>query len=635
MGLNLLDGGRFRSVAGTMSRVNVRSLAEDRDGSIWAGSWNQVYRLRDGEIRVISINHPGLPRQVTTSLLPASDGTLYIGTRMGLLRLKGGVLSRITSKDGLASDFIRAMIESRDGSVWLATSQGGVNRLKDGGITSLTTADGLASKDIYSLYEDREGNIWIGTMEDGFCRWKNGTIRCFGFSDGLFDDGAYQIQEDAYNNLWIGGGGGIYRVSKKDLDERSEGRIRKVNYVAYGEADGMPSLECRGGHQPTSGRTHDGRLWFTTIRGLVVIDPAKLRRNEIPPLVAIEGVKVNDDFHASSAIPELPLGEGKAEFQYTALSFVDASRIQFKYRLIGFDRDWVEAGSRRIASYTNLPPGRFVFQVMASNNDGVWNHNAASLQIGLKPPFHRTPWFLVLCAALVAALGFGAHWYKLSLMESRFAAVLAERTRIAREMHDTVMQGMTGISAQLEAASSVLAESPSAARGQLDRLRNQAQGIVEETRRSVWNLRPKSLDDGNLVTAIRSAARELTQGLPVQVLVELRGLHRPLPEFVEKNLLRIAQEAVANAVQHGKPSCIRIGLRFDADQVSLIVEDDGKGFDPSVWAQSRSGHYGLLGVRERAEQLSAEYVLQSAPGGGTKVEVAIPHRVLTTCQQRW
>ncbi|MGH9631261.1 MAG: sensor histidine kinase, partial [Bryobacteraceae bacterium] len=624
VGLNVLEDGRFRALPGAISRANVRSLAEDRDGNIWVGGENRLFRTKNGKYEELPLQQPGSPPHVTTSLWAARDGTLWIGSRMGLLRLKNGALTRITSSDGLSSDFVRAVIEASDGAIWIATTHGGLNRLKDGKITAFTVENGLSSNDIYSLYEDTEGVLWIGTMDDGFCRWKNSSLACFDSSDGLFNDGAYQILEDRQDNLWIGGSGGIYRVAKRDVEARAAGKATTIGYIAYGRADGMKSVECRGGHQPTSGKTQDGRLWFATIRGLVVIEPARLNPNPVPPPVVIEEIKVNGQHYDSSVTPEVPLGDGGLEVRYTGLSFVDSTKVRFKYRLTGFDRDWVDAGNRRTATYTNLPPGRFEFQVIACNNDGVWNKAGSVFAITLRPPYYRSHWFFALLAASALGLGFGVHRYKVARMESRFSAVLAERTRIAREIHDTIMQGVTGISAQLEAISGTLADSPGSAKTQLDRVRTQARGIVEEARRSISNLRPKTLENGNLITALRASARELTESSVVKLQIDLRGMHRPLPGGIEKNLLRIAQEAIANAVLHGKASHITIGVGFGPERISLSVEDDGEGFEYSESDVPKPDHYGLVGMRERAEQMAGCFALHSAPGRGTRVEVSVP-----------
>lgn len=622
-GLNIFEGGRFRVVKGMLSRHNVRSLAEGRDGSIWIGGWDELLRLKDGKLKSFPLNLPGMPAQVTTSLLSARDGSLWAGTRMGLIHLQNGQMTRITTKHGLSSDFIRTILEGRDRSIWVGTSQGGLNRIKDGKISVYTVQNGLASNDVYSLYEDADGVLWIGTMDHGICRWNRGALACFSAADGLFEDGAYQILEDRRGHLWIGGAGGIYRVAKSQLEERARGVRPRISYVSFGASDGMPSVECRGGHQPACGKTADGRLWFTTIRGLVAVDPERLRSYSISPPVVIEEVTVNETVLEGSG-EETPLGDGKVEFKYTGLSLIAPSKVDFKHRLSDFDRDWVAAGSRRVATYTNLPPGRYVFQVMASNSDGVWNTKGASFEVTLRPPYYRSNWFLTLCALTLAGLIYGAHRSWAKSMELRFEAVLAERTRIAREMHDTILQGMAGISSQLEAVSGMLLESPATARAHLERVRVQARSVVEEARRSIWNLRPQTLEGGSLVNALQKSARELLEGSSVQFHLELAGQPWPLSLHVEKNLLRIAQEAIANAVQHGRPQRIVICLVFDSQNLRLSVRDDGVGFDPSSPTLLRLEHCGLLGMRERSDQVSGRLSLTSGPGEGTTIQVTVP-----------
>jgi signal transduction histidine kinase len=321
------------------------------------------------------------------------------------------------------------------------------------------------------------------------------------------------------------------------------------------------------------------------------------------------------------------VGQGRFEVRYTGLSFVDPAAVQFKYRLRGFDREWVEAGGRRTATYTNLPPGRFEFQVVAANNDGVWNETGARLAVAVQAPYYRSHWFWILCAVSAIAIGFAVHQLKVVRMKSRFTAVLDERSRIAREIHDTIMQGVTAMSAQLEAISGTLEHSPPKARAQLERARLHARNIVDESRRSIAGLRPKPLENGNLVTALRASAREMMETSSVNLQIDVSGMHRPLPSEMESNLLRIAQEAIANSLLHGKPARIMVQVRFESQRVCLTVEDDGGGFECSASAFHKPDHYGLVGMRERAEQMAGCFTLQSAPGSGTKVEVSIPVHV--------
>jgi hypothetical protein len=313
--------------------------------------------------------------------------------------------------------------------MWIGTAKG-LNKFEKGVFSTITTKDGLASDSIDSMYEDGEGVLWIGT-EDGLSRLKNGKFTSYTTHEGLFDDLAFQILEDNQGNLWLSCNKGIYRVAKKELNDFAEGLIRSVNSVAYGVADGMKSKECDGGVQPAGWKSHDGRLWFPTILGIVTVDPESLRTNPYAPPVHVEKFIAG---HVSVDRPveiRLPPGDGSLEFHFTAPTFVAPDKVQFRYKLEGFDKGWVDAEARRIAYYTNIPPGTYQFQVTASNEDGVWNTQSASVGVYLAPHFYQTTWFYTLCIFAIAAAVAGVYRVRvngLRMREKALALRVNERT---------------------------------------------------------------------------------------------------------------------------------------------------------------------------------------------------------------
>ena len=301
-----------------------------------------------------------------------------------------------------------------------------------------------------------------------------------------------------------------------------------------------------------------------------------------------------------------------------------ADKVRFRYKLEGFDNDWVEGGTRRIAYYTNLRPGSYTFRVIASNNDGVWNQTGAASVVYLRPYFYQTYWFYALGILALAVLVWRLYRFRVRGMKAQFAAVLAERTRIAREIHDNLAQEMAGISVQLEVVARTMPPGAERAKAQLDRVRMLVRHGIAEARRYVWELRSPALEHNDLPTALNETARRLTAETAIEAQVQVSGTFRPLTQLVEDNLLRIGQEAINNAVKHAQAQRIVVNLVFDARRVQLMVRDDGCGFDSQVTGNGASDHFGLIGMRERVEQIGGNLSIQSQKGSGTEVAVDVP-----------
>jgi signal transduction histidine kinase len=499
-----------------------------------------------------------------------------------------------------------------------------LTRFNNEEFSTLTSKDGLSADVVISLFEDQEGTLWIGTNGGGLNRLKDGQLTAYTTRNGLLDDVVYRIMEDDRNNLWLSCRKGVFHASKKELDDLANGTINTIAPVAYGTADGMMTRECSGGGDPAGWRGSDGTLWFPTIKGVAVIDPQKIKTNAQPPPVTIEEIRVDEQSIVPRGKMELPPGNSRLEFYYTAPSFVAPDKVRFKYNLEGFDSNWVEGGSRRIAYYTNLRPGSYTFRVIACNNDGVWNETGAAFGFYLKPYFYQTYWFYALGLLVLALLAWQLYRLRVRGMRAQFAAVLAERTRIAREIHDNLAQEMAGISVQLEVVARTMPPGAEKAKAQLDRVRMLVRHGIAEARRYVWDLRSPALEHNDLPTALSETARRLTAETQVEAQVQVSGTFRPLTQLVEDNLLRIGQEAINNAVRHAQAQQILVGLVFDARQVQLRVRDDGCGFDSQVADNGASRHFGLVGMRERAEQIGGTLSVQSRNGSGTEIVVEVP-----------
>jgi ligand-binding sensor domain-containing protein/signal transduction histidine kinase len=621
-GLNLLKNGKLTAYTtrDNLSSNVVRSLAGDNAGNLWIGTPDGLNRLNQGKFSVYT-SADGLANNDVRSIYLDRRGNLWIGTRGGLTRMTNGVFKTFTEVDGLPNDLVTTLYEDSKGNLWIGTF-GGLGKLTNEEFTSFTIRDGLSSDAVISLHEDSDGTLWIGTNGGGLNRMKDGKFTAYTTSNGLLDDVVYRILEDGQNNLWLSCRKGIFHISKKELDEFAKGVIASIAPVAYGTADGMMTRECSGGGDPAGWRGSDGKLWFPTIKGVAMIDPERLKTNSHAPPVVIEQVRIDDKWLAPGDRLELPAGTTRFDLYYTAPSFVAPEKVRFKYKLEGFDKDWIDSGSRRIAYYTNLRPGAYTFRVIASNNDGVWNQTGAAFSLYLKPYFYQTYWFYAVCLLALFMLGWLLFRLRVRGMQAQFNAVLGERTRIAREIHDNLAQEMAGLSIQLEVVARTMPPGADAAMSSLDRARRQVRHGIAEARRYVWELRSPALDNNDLPTALAETARRLTHDTAIQAQVEVNGTFRPLAQSVEGNLLRIGQEAINNAVKHAQAQRILVNLVFDARRVQLIVRDDGHGFNNQV--NGRDGHFGLIGMKERAEQIGGTLSIQSSEGAGTEVVADIP-----------
>ena len=627
-GLDLLRDGRvttYTTKDGLVSDV-VLALYGDAEGSLWVGTPDGLCRFRNGKFDTYT-SADGLPNDFVRSIYSDSKGDLWVGTRGGLARMREGSFETFTTREGLPNNFVGTIYEDARGRLWVGTL-GGLAVYESGRFKSYTTKDGLSDNVVISLYGDARGRLWVGTNGGGLNLLEGERFRVFTTRDGLPNDTVYRILGDDEGRLWMSCNKGVFSLAVSELEEFADGRVHTLSPIVYGTADGMQTRECSGGGHPSAWRDQQGRMWFSTIKGVAMIDPRGLTRNEQPPPVVIEQALFDGEqkiSEASGARAVLPPGTSRFDFHYAGLSFVAPEKVRYRYKLEGFDKDWVEGGDRRAAYYTNLSAGDYRFLVIACNNDGVWSQTPAAFAFTLRPHFYRTYWFYTLCVAGLALVAWQLYALRLRQMRARFAAVLQERNRIARELHDNLAQEILGVSVQLEIVTRLLNSSPDAARSHLDRARSLVRSSMSEARRYVWDLRSQSLDDRDLPAALAEMTRRLTAESGLHTQFEVGGTLRPLPKQVENNLLRIGQEAVNNAVRHASAQNISVRLVFDATSVRLSVKDDGRGFDAEAsGSNGAGGHFGILGMRERAREMGGEVSVESRPGEGCEVEVDVP-----------
>lgn len=614
------------------------SLYEDRSGHVWANGWQ---RIVDGR----------LTRGLTAEVLPPEmgncwamyedqEGAFWFGIERGVVRYKDGLRTHFTTKDGLAGDDTKVIIGDGAGGLWLG-SYGGLTHFIDGRFTAWTEADGLPGNNVRALKNDGDGALWIGTYDSGLSRFKDGRFTRYTTKDGLFDNGVFQILEDDFGWVWMSCNRGIYRVRKQELNEFAEGKISTVTSVAFGKSDGMDNVECNGGRWPAGIKARDGKLWFPTMSGVVIIDPATITTNTQPPPVVLEDLKIDNRSIAletweaairdpRSAIQIMP-GQENFEIEYTALSFINSANLRFKYKLEGLDHDWVEAGTRRTAYFSYVPPGDYTFTVIAANSDGVWNTEGRSVRITVLPPFYRTWWFLTMVMLAVGGAVFAAFKSRVSQLEQRQAAQQAfarqllesqegERKRIAAELHDSLGQNLLVI--KNRALLQALTLPDEQARKQFTEFSNAVSQTLEEVRTISYDLRPSHLDQLGLRTAIVVMIEKVSASSTIQfthAVDELDGLLLPGDEIM---LYRIVQECLNNILKHSGATKVVLNVAVHAGELALTIRDNGRGFLPDEETHRRGG-LGLQGIAERVRILGGTHAIESAPGQGTTVTLRI------------
>ncbi|MGA3201566.1 MAG: two-component regulator propeller domain-containing protein [Bryobacteraceae bacterium] len=632
-GLARFEGKRFRVMTSKqgLSSNTIDTLAEDRDGSLWVGTTAGVDRLSTdhGKVEAHYSTAQGLPSANIRALFVTRTGTLWAGTDKGPAALSRGAFSVPRNIPEELRGPISAINEDGDGRVFLATEQDGLFVYENGAAHELLQ-NGASIRDVDALYGDPEGLMWIGTAGAGLRLLDHGKMTTFYVRDGMFDNEIYGIIRDDQDRLWMACSKGLFSVSRSDLLSFAAGKLKKLTSFPYSPTDALRTIESRSGVQPGSMRMQDGRLWFSTIRGLFVIDPKHLTLDIPAPPVVIEETTVNGERVAPQAIAAIPPGLKNLEFTYSGLTFLQPSRVQFRYILDGFDKNWTAAGTRREAFYTNLPPRSYRFRVTACNADNVCNEAGASVSFSLAPHFYQRAWFLPLCVALLCLAGWMIYQLRIHRLREQFNLILTERSRIARELHDTLIQGLSGITMEMQALAGRLRAPEEKAT--LEDIVRDAGTCLRETRRSVAGLRSSAQGpDSGLAPAIAQAAKHITEAKNVRLKLKLDPSPSELSPEVQYNLLRIASEAVNNAVKHSGARVIEIELSRTAGALQFSVKDDGSGFSREN-GSVRPGHYGLIGMKERAAQIGAELDLESEPGRGTTVSVLLPISVLTPKQ---
>ncbi len=636
-GVSRFSNGKFTnyvfsdSLAGKLAT----SFLEDRQGALWVASQAGVGIFRDGKLdRPVQPTFP--PGTVVQAMFQDRQGTIWFGTSTGLVSLKDGATKKITTKDGLATDDVRTLAEGPSGELWIG-GYGGLTRVQNGQFTRWTESNGLPSNNVRALYIDGDGVVWIGTYDGGLGRLQDGKIVRYTIHEGMFNDGVFQILEDAHGNFWMGCNRGIYRVSKRELNQFAEGKLSSITSVPYGKIDGMLNVECNGGFCPAGIRAKDGKLWFPTQDGVAVVDPEAVSINPQPPPIVLEGFTIDEVSVPIDQPIKVRPGKHNLEVHYTALSFIKSEQIHFKYRLEGLDSEWTDAGARRTAYYSHVAPGTYIFRVIAGNSDGVWNQEGKSLSFTVEAPFYQTWWFQTLLLFAVAAIIFAAWRVRILQLERAHAAeqvfsrqLIAsqenERKRIAAELHDSLGQRLVVIKnlalfAMKPKNGAATAENETQA---FQEISEEAGFAISETREISYNLRPFQLDRLGLTKAIEAMARKVSTGSGVQIGTKLDNIDDAFPEDLRINFYRIVQESLNNIMKHSKATEAEVTVKRNTENIVLTISDNGRGMAPPAKSSSPNyGGFGLTGMAERASLLGGEFRVRSETDRGTMLTVEI------------
>jgi signal transduction histidine kinase len=613
------------------------SMFVDKAGQVFAGIFFKFAgpRLFRFETNQFVPMEPGIAANIS-AIHQDRTGRLWVGTDAGLMLLSGQETKTFSIAQGLPATDVRAIADDPEGNIWIGTS-GGLACLRDGKITAFHKSDGLPSEDVSALLADSDGVLWVGTRGSGLARFAKNHWTYYTTHEGLGGDSIGYLIEDNKTNLWLGSNSGLMRVSRKSLNDFANGAAQSIKCRVYVEEDGLPTRECTEGSQPAACETADGRLWFPTTRGLVYVNPSALKQNPLEPPVVIESVLVDsvrqgtNVFGGSPSEIVVPPGKHNLEIHYASLNLGGADRARFRYQLNEQQNaEWTDdASGTRAAVYAKLPPGTYQFQVIACNEDGVWNSHPASLTVIVQPSLWQKGWFRALLAVGVLGWIAGLVYYFSTQKLQRQVALLRqqealelERSRIARDLHDQLGANLTQVA--------LLAEMAESDKNLPEEVEDHAKQITQTARETtkaldeiVWAVNPSNDTLEGLVNYSGKYAQEYfaLAGLRYRVDIPSQLPDVTLPPEVRHNVFLAFKESVNNVVKHAQATEVNVRLRLDATHFSLEIEDNGKG---PAGAEQKTGRNGLRNMRKRMEDVGGSFTLGPAPDKGTLVRLTAP-----------
>jgi signal transduction histidine kinase/ligand-binding sensor domain-containing protein len=607
------------------------SIRRDHNGTIWSAGAGDFHLWRSSGKEFLPVHYPDENLDSVIFVATDRNNSLWITTNSGkTYKLSDRKWSDESKNLGKKPGVRGAMVDDKAGNVWFAFSNK-VVQWDGSSYKTFSFPDGTPGVSENTMYV-RGDHVWLAGAR-GVQLFTSGRFYMMRWKDRDLPGRLSGIVESETGDLWMNGFSGITHLSSSELKAWLNNTSSAVSGERFNELDGLPGLSEEVLPEPSVVEAPNGRLWFATTKGIAWLDPAtlELNRNQQPPTVIISAVIVNGKTYADSNNVTLPAGNETLEIDYTALSLDNPERAFFRYRLDGVDDDWQNVGARREAYYTKLRPGQYRFHVIASNNDGIWNQSGASLDFAIAPAYYQTTWFRTTCVAAFLLFLWGLHRLRLRQQAHEFnmglEARVSERTRIARDLHDTLLQSFHGLLLRFQTVSNQLP--PGEAKQKLDSTIDQAAEAITEGRDAVQGLRSSTAVTNDLAVAINALGQELaaaeTTDDPVVFRVTVEGAPQSLHPILRDEVYRIAGEAMRNAFKHAQARHMEVEIHYDERQLRLRVRDDGKGIDPKVIdGNGRAGHFGLHGIRERAELMGGKVAVWSKMDSGTEIELSIP-----------
>jgi signal transduction histidine kinase/ligand-binding sensor domain-containing protein len=598
----------------------------DRQGGIWIGTPLGLWRSARGGFQRVRL--PGVTNYGVQAITRDASGDVWISmVRSGVYRMTGEGWVPFGDRAGLPREPAVVLTTDESGRTWFGYTANRIALLERDAVRLYTAKDGLNVGNVLAIYV-RGPHVWVGG-ELGLALLTGGRFRPVTGKNGVGFRGTSGIVDRPAGELWLHGAIGITRIPAVEVGRVMQDSTYQVEYERLDFRDGLDGAAQQIRPQPTLIAGTDGRLWFATNLTVAWLNPSAVPRNPVPPPVVVRRLTAGNRSYPIVPDLVLPTHTTTLRIDYTAPSLSIPERVRFRYQLTGSDEGWQDVGGRREAIYTNLGPGSYRFRVIAANEDGVWNETGDALDFTIPPSFTQGRWFL---AVWVAALG-GLVWlvYLARMrqvaggLRARYQAALTERARIAQELHDTLLQGFTGITLQLRAIQRLLAQRPHEAVEALNSVLDSADTALRDARHMIWDMRAVELEDRDLASALEGTARSAMAGSSAVLVFDIHGDRRRLPLDVETTALRVGREAVVNAVKHAAPRTVEVGLDYGSRTLTLRVSDDGQGIAPGAMdAASVWGHWGIAGMRDRARRAGGTLDISSEPGRGTAVSLSLP-----------
>jgi signal transduction histidine kinase/ligand-binding sensor domain-containing protein len=604
--------------------VTIRMIFRDRAGSLWLGTdGSGVYHQTP-----TGLEHFLAPARLVNNFIRAflesDSGDIWVATDEGVSRIHGKLIDNLRMADGLAYFSTRSLLQAHDGTIWIGTERG-ISCWKNGHFLSNAVTNALAREKVWSMLQTSDGALWFGTRDHGLYRYTSAGLDHFRVPQGLASDSIYQLLEGADHRVWLSGPAGISSFLPNAINSS------QLAVTVYDLPTGDTGTQMYGGRQPAGAVDASGMAWFASDRGAVGILPEEPSQR-VPPRATITAIRV-DGRPLDPALSSLDLSQAQSQLEiaFAPVLLRPQAGVRIRYRLAGSNVDgsndaWTDAGAARSVSYTRLPAGTYKFEVAVFEADRPDRISLATLPLHVRPHFYRTWWFLSLCLIGLVILAVAIYRIRLRQVRLRFQAVLGERSRLAREMHDTVIQGCTGVSALLEALASLGEENRPLREEIVEHARVQVRTTIDEARQAVWNLRSRDRLCIDLPEKIEQLAAQVRSDYATAVVARFEGTNRPIGDFAARELLMVVREAVYNAALHAAPTQIDIVLHSLPDAITIEVTDNGIGFSPDEPSQTL--HYGIAGMRERVERLKGDFQLRSQPGQGTVLTARLRRNAL-------